>query len=172
MPSITGHFLPLTQYLVSYTFTILIISDEKHRGYYLYCNKGKHMSLAKKVLLLLLFNISIFSRNYFIFSVEHDLPMGVENENLRKNYYVNVGEKQGIQKGTILNVYRQITENDPFESKTRYQYQIKIGELEVIHQDADASIAVRKELHSGAENPIFEIRQFMVGDEIQIKINN
>lgn len=114
--------------------------------------------------------MSVHAREYFIYSVEHDLPMGHENENLRKNYYVNIGAKQGVQKGSILNVVRLITENDPYESKRRYSYQLKVGELQVIHQDEDASIAVSRNITSDDVSPILEIKTFMVGDEVKIKV--
>lgn len=126
--------------------------------------------LKKFILFWSIFSYSVIARDYFIYSVEHDLPMGVEGEVLHKNYYINIGAKQGVRKGSILNVFRQVTENDPYESKRRYSYEIKVGELEIIHQDEDASIAITKQLSSKENYPILEIKRFMVGDEVKIKV--
>ncbi|EQC43449.1 hypothetical protein [Bacteriovorax sp. Seq25_V] len=129
------------------------------------------MTLARKFLFVYLFlsNIS-FAREYFIFSVEHDLPMGIEEEVLRKNYFINIGEKQGVTVGTTLDVFRTINQNDPYETKKRYSYDIKVGELEVIHQDRDASIAVSKNIREGQRVPILEVPNFMVGDAVKLKL--
>ena len=83
------------------------------------------MTLAKILILFSLIVFNIQSRDFIIYSVEHDLPMGHENEMLRKNYYLNIGTQQGISKGTTLDVYRAISQNDPFETKKRYNYNIK-----------------------------------------------
>jgi hypothetical protein len=74
-----------------------------------------------------------FSRDYIIYSVAQELPMGVENEKLKKNYYINMGNNQGLEQGTVLDVFRVISRLDPYETKKRYNYKVKIGEIEVVH---------------------------------------
>jgi hypothetical protein len=133
------------------------------------------MTLAKKLFLAMTLAIAVSSthaRDYFIFSVMHDLPMTNDFSEIKKNYYINLGEKQGVRKGTIVDVYRQVTQNDPYESKKRYDYNIKIGELKVIHKDKDSSIAiVNKMMSQNDQDTIFEIPNFMVGDEVKVQIN-
>jgi len=130
------------------------------------------MTLAKRLALIMALLTSPMSiaRDYIIYSVMHELPMGHSDELNKKNYYVNIGEKQGISPGTVLDVYRTITRNDPYESKKRYSYEIKVGELEIIHKDNDASIAISKNINTDAKSPLFDIPNFMVGDKVKIHL--
>ena len=101
----------------------------------------------------------------------HELPMTNKSETMTKNYYVNLGAKQGVREGTVLDVYRRVVQNDPYETKKRYDYDIKIGELEIIHNDKDSSIAISKSLNNKKNSPLFEIPNFMVGDAVKVKVN-
>ena len=131
------------------------------------------MNIIKRLILftLIIGSISSSAREYFIFSVMHDLPMSNDIKSIKKNYYINLGKKQGVKNGTVLNVYRTVEQNDPYETSKRYDYNIKIGELEVVHNDKDSSIAISKSLVSGEDKPFFEIPNFMVGDAVAVQIN-
>jgi hypothetical protein len=69
-------------------------------------------------LLVILLSLTItqiaFARSYVIFSMAQDLPMGFDNEVIRKNYYVNLGASQGIKKDSILDVFRIISIQNPY----------------------------------------------------------
>jgi len=123
------------------------------------------------LLSLLLFSNSIWARSYVIFSLAQDLTMGVENEVVRKNYYVNMGGGQGVKKDSILDVFRIISIQNPYDNKKRVNYKVKIGELKVIHTSDEASIAMVNELEKDAETPIFELPQFMIGDHVSINVD-
>jgi hypothetical protein len=112
-----------------------------------------------------------FARDYIIYSIAQDIPMGTPNEQLRKNYYVNFGSTQGIERGTLLDVFRIISMNDPYETNKRYDYRIKIGELRVIHSDQAASIAVLNNLEHPEDSPfVVEVHNFMIGDKVNVKV--
>ncbi|OIQ18525.1 MAG: hypothetical protein BM556_09730 [Bacteriovorax sp. MedPE-SWde] len=130
------------------------------------------MTLAKRfaILAALLISPMGIARNYIIYSVMHELPMGHQDEQTKKNYYINIGNKQGVSDGTILDVYRTVVRNDPYESKKRYTYEIKIGELEVVHKDDDAAIAISKTVLNDSKSPLFEIPNFMVGDKVKVHL--
>ena len=127
---------------------------------------------CKKLLLLTLlaFSISANGRDHLIFSVTEDLPMGYENEALRRNYYVNIGSNQGVSKGTLLNVYRVVSRSNPYDNKKRVNYHIPIGKLEVLHAEDESAVTSIKELHKSAQDPIFEINNFMIGDHVSVNI--
>lgn len=122
------------------------------------------------VLFLLTFQTPIFGQDYIIFSIAQDLPMGYENEILKKNFYVNVGTKQGIRKGTALDVMRVITEVNPFESNKSYRYKVKVGELEVIYSDENSAIAISRKFYNGPDDLLLETDSFMIGDQVAIHI--
>jgi len=112
-----------------------------------------------------------FARDYVIFSIAQNISMGTEETKPKKNYYVNLGQQQGVDSGTALEVYRIISLNDPFETKKRHNYRVKIGELEVLHSEQESSIAIVKDIQNGAKVPMFEIGNFMVGDKIDVETN-
>lgn len=122
-------------------------------------------------LLLVLSSLAVHARDHLIFSVTEDLPMGYENEVIRRNYYINIGANQGIEKGAILNVFRVISKANPYDNKKRINYKIPIGQLEVIHSEDESAVAYTKKLFIEAKDPIFEINNFMIGDHIAVAVD-
>lgn len=96
--------------------------------------------------------------------------MGEKDEVIRKNYYINMGEKQGISNGTKLNVYRRLSKFNPYDNKKRISYKVKVGELEVIHSDNGSSIARSLKFNSGEMAPITDLKYFMIGDNVSINV--
>jgi len=123
------------------------------------------------LLISLFLSQSIWARTYVIFSMNQDLPMGYENEVIRKNYYINMGSGQGVKKDSVLDVFRIISVQNPYDNKKRENYKVKIGELKVLHASDEASIATLKEYEKNEETPIFELPQFMIGDHIAINVD-
>jgi hypothetical protein len=99
-----------------------------------------------------------------------DLPMGFENEVVRKNYYINMGSSQGVKKDAVLNVFRIISVQNPYDNKKRVNYKVKIGELKILHSSEDASIAMVNQ-YEKEDTPIFELNQFMIGDHVAINVD-
>lgn len=96
--------------------------------------------------------------------------MGLENEVIRKNYYVNMGKGAGVKKDAILDVFRIISVQNPYDNKKRVNYKVKIGELKVIHASDDAAIATVNE-YEKEDVPVFELPQFMIGDHVAINVD-
>ena len=108
------------------------------------------------------------AKEYIIFSIVQDIPMGQEGEVIKKNYYINIGQQQGVKEGTLLDVYRVISRADPYSSKQRYNYKVKIGKLKVLHSEDTAAIGVLKEIKTGEDAPLYEIDNFMIGDLVSV----
>ncbi len=125
---------------------------------------------ALTLFLFFLFSHEIHARSYVIFSLAQDLPMGFENEVVRKNYYVNLGTAQGINKDSILDVFRIISVQNPYDNKKRVNYKVKIGELKVVHSSPDAAIAM-VHAYEKEDAPVFELNQFMIGDHVAINVD-
>jgi len=123
------------------------------------------------ILMTLTFSQAIWARSYVIFSMNQDLNMGIEEKPTRKNYFVNMGSNQGVKKDTVLDVYRIISIQNPYDNKKRVNYKVKIGELKVLHSSEDAAIAFVSEYLPKEETPIFELDQFMIGDHVAISVN-
>lgn len=122
------------------------------------------------LLITIFISQSVSAKSYVIFSMAQDLPMGLESEVVRKNYYVNIGAGQGVKKDSILNVFRIISVQNPYDNKKRVNYKVKIGELKVINTSDEAAIAMVNE-YEKENTPIFELNQFMIGDHVSINVD-
>ena len=128
---------------------------------------------CKKLILLMLIcclSPSLYARNHQIFTVAEDLPMGFDDEVLKKNYYVDIGSQQGVRKGTTLDVYRVISKANPYNDQKRVNYKVKIGELEVLHAEDGSAIGTLKKFEGGLKSPLFEVSGFMIGDHVTVKV--
>jgi hypothetical protein len=113
-----------------------------------------------------------WAKSYVIFSMTQDLSMGADNEVIRKNYYINMGSGQGVKKDAVLDVFRIISIQNPYDNKKRVNYKVKIGQLKVIHSSDEASIATVSEYEKTKdETPIFDLPQFMIGDHVAINVD-
>ncbi len=119
---------------------------------------------------LFLLSQSLWSRSYVIFSMAQDLPMGLENEVIRKNFYVNMGTSQGVKKDSLLDVFRIVSVQNPYDNQKRVNYKVKIGELKVLSVSEDAAITAIKE-YVKEDAPIFELPSFMIGDHVSINVD-
>ncbi len=118
------------------------------------------------VLFLTLSPRASHARSYLIYSVAQDLPMGTDEQVIKKNFYVNMGTGQGLKKGTLLDVFRVISVLDPYDNRKRVNYRVKIGELKVIHTSDEAAITV---LHKMKDDvPVLDLDQFIVGDHVAV----
>ena len=135
-----------------------------------------HMKVKIVILALLSILIlpikSLGAKNYIIYSVVQDIPMGFDNEIPKKNFYINMGSHQGVKKDTILDVYRTISRLDPYSSKKRFNYKINIGKLQILHSEESAAIGRLVKLENGKNSPLYEIDGFMIGDQVDIHITD
>lgn len=129
------------------------------------CNKV----LFSALFILLSFNLH--ARDYLIYSVSEDIPMGFENEKPAKNYYLNIGENQGVDEGTTVDVFRTVSKLNPYDNQKRINYKIKVGELNIIHTDSEASIAVFKKFAADFESTVYEVKNFMIGDHVAVNVD-
>lgn len=128
-----------------------------------------YLRLFTIIFLLLTASMSV-AREYIIYSIMQDIPMGYTDELVKKNYYINLGSQQGVREGTFINVFRNVSILDPYKSKNRYNYKVKIGELKVLHAEDQSAIANMHFLKTGKDDPYFEISSFMIGDKVDVKI--
>mgnify|MGYP006427800007 CR=1 FL=1 len=104
-----------------------------------------------------------------IFSISQSFPMRNHQEKAKKNFYVNMGENQGLQKGTVLDVFRTFSRRDPYDSKERYRYTLKIGELKVIHVERNRAVAKLSNF-SSLDEFYLENEKFMIGDKVAVNL--
>lgn len=131
----------------------------------------KYFELPVLFIIALTFTASMaIAKDYVIYSISQDLPMGNKGEVVRKNFYVDMGTNQGLKKGSLLDVYRVVSVLDPYESKKRYNHRVKIGEVKILHAEDSSAIAVLNKLEQEDETPVFEIGKMMIGDIVTVKV--
>lgn len=121
-------------------------------------------------LLVVLMATASYAKDFIIYSIAQELPMGYAKEKKIKNYYINIGKSQGIKDGTMLDVFRVQSELNPYESNKRYNYKIKIGELKVIHSDQEAAIGRIEKMRDDEDLPIFEFQDLIIGDQVSVHV--
>lgn len=132
------------------------------------------MRLVKSFILLIGFIIFIqssYSKDYIIYSVSQQLNMGIPNQKLRKNFYVNMGTKQGVDVGTKIDVFRIISKYNPYDDSKRINYKVKIGTLSVLHAEDESSITEVSTLKVGEADPVLDVDRFMIGDHIAVSVD-
>ena len=127
----------------------------------------KFLELPALLMIVLTFTASMaIAKDYVIYSISQDIPMGNKNEVIRKNFYLDMGKSQGVSKGSVLDVFRIVSILDPYENKKRFNHKIKVGEIKVLHAEDGSSIGVLNKLESPDETPLFEISNVMIGDVV------
>jgi len=132
---------------------------------------GKVFDWHLFLILSLVYTASMaIAKDYVIYSITQDFPMGEKDEVLKKNYYIDMGKNQGLQNGSVVDVYRSISVLSPFENKKRYNHKIKIGELKVLHAEDSSSIAGNSILKLDAEEIQLDQQHLMIGDIVTPKV--
>jgi hypothetical protein len=128
-------------------------------------------SIIIVIIVTLLFIPTAISRDYVVYSIAHELPMGDKPpEKLRKNYYLNIGRDDGVKPGIIMDVFRIISRTDQYREKKRFTHKVKIGALKILHSEESTSIAKIEKLYTGEDFPLFDIESVMIGDHVSINI--
>jgi hypothetical protein len=127
----------------------------------------KILELPVLLMIVLTFTATMaIAKDYVIYSISQDIPMGNKNEVIRKNFYLDMGKTQGVSKGSILDVFRVVSILDPYENKKRFNHKIKVGEIKVLHAEDGSSIGMLSKLEAPEETPLFEISNIMIGDVV------
>lgn len=127
--------------------------------------------MKKTCIFLTLLSFICSARDHVIYSIAQDIPMGYENEVIKKNYYMNIGENQGVKEGTTLDVFRIISNVNPYNDRKRVNHKVKVGEIHILHSDEEASIGKLKNFKDSKNSPLFEIKDFMIGDHVTVNVN-
>lgn len=106
---------------------------------------------------------------YVVYSIYQGLNMGNPGEISQKDYYINMGIQQGIHKGSILLVMRQVPSYDIMNKQLYRDVVFPIALLKVIHVEPGASIARLDHLLPVENTPAITPRAVMVGDTVQIR---
>jgi hypothetical protein len=105
----------------------------------------------------------LLASDHHIYEIVHSLPLG--DGKAVSNYYVNLGERDGITPGVVLSVHRLIAVSDNFGLNN---LDVKVGELEIVWSDSKNAVAIPK---AWANKDVYlDIGTPMIGDRVTVQV--
>jgi len=108
-------------------------------------------------------------QGYRIINVKHQLTMNDDEiGKTHKDFYINMGLKEGLKPGVVLSVYRNIP---VFNEKGFYRYQdmsIKVGQLKVVDVQDKVAVARLSNLVDVKDRPVVDYTGVLVGDRVEL----
>lgn len=105
---------------------------------------------------------------YTVYSVYQALSLGNPGEVPQKDFYVNMGESQGVREGSHLEVMRRVPTYDLISEKLYKDMVFPIARLRVIHVESTTAVARLEKMFSPEKTPAISPRAVMVGDLVQL----
>lgn len=102
-----------------------------------------------------------------VYSVFKGVDLGNANEDLQKDYFVNLGTNQGVEIGSTLEVARRNPSYDLTTEKLYKDLVFPFARLKVIHAEKDACIARVEKLYATDKTPVLVPRAVIVGDLVR-----
>jgi len=103
-------------------------------------------------------------RRFTVFKADFDItPSRNYDETIVKDFYINGGEKDGITRSTVLDVYREKVVRDTFQGKETI-ISILIGQIEVIKVFENVAITRISNLAYSGNTPVLQYQSVMTGD--------
>jgi hypothetical protein len=111
--------------------------------------------------------INAWAKEATVFDVRRPLAME-NNEILPKDYFINVGEADGLKAGMTVTVFRRQSMHDPFLNKSPGDLVVVVGYLKIIHSQSDMSVARLEKVESRDNLPTLEFEAVMSGDKVDL----
>ncbi|MBK9294341.1 MAG: hypothetical protein IPM57_07830 [Oligoflexia bacterium] len=106
------------------------------------------------------------SKDFKIFDLKKNLPL-TDKEKVFYDYYINIGQEQGVQPGQIINVYRRVPVIDVYKYQNHPDMRVAVGKLKVIYTQKTMSVARLYKSATPSKTPVLEFEKMMVGDRVE-----
>ncbi|MFM8269261.1 MAG: hypothetical protein ACKN9V_03650 [Pseudomonadota bacterium] len=117
--------------------------------------------------ILLLNSLAQGARNSgSIIQVQRKIRMSDAEPLPPKEYFIDLGQRDGLQAGERLEVYRELPVTNGQSGAPWHVLRVKIGELRVDYLGETSSLAREVEGRDLASLPPLEYQTFMLGDEV------
>lgn len=123
-------------------------------------------TLKYSILALLAAPTLLLASDAIVYSVYKGIDLGAPNEEIQKDFFVNLGTNQGIKSGTILEVSRKMPSYDLTTEKLYKDLVFPFAKIRVIHAEKDACIARLEKLYPSDKTPIINPKGVIVGDTV------
>ena len=120
-------------------------------------------SLSLTFTLFLLLGPLALANEVSVFEVQKNIPLTPE-EIVYKDYYVTGGAQQGLQKGMIITVVRNLPVHDTLKNKSQGLLTNPVARIQIIHVENNFSVG---RLYAAIDReglPVLEFEGIMVGD--------
>ncbi len=104
--------------------------------------------------------------DYTVYQVYRPIDLG-DGSQPPKDIFVSIGVKQGVHKGSMLDVYRRISSFDNLTQKHMGDHMIPVGKIRVIHADEKTAIARADRFVSVEQEPALLPQAVMIGDVVR-----
>ena len=127
-------------------------------------------TLASGIALLVflaLYSHSASANEFIVYGLYRALDMGNENETPPKDYYVNMGSKNGLSEGAVLEILRKHSTFDIVNQQIYQDMIYPIARIKVIHVEPTTAVARLDKMLPIEQTPIPTPRGIMVGDLVR-----
>ncbi|MBC7396760.1 MAG: hypothetical protein H7333_04880 [Bdellovibrionales bacterium] len=105
--------------------------------------------------------------DFNVYQVHRGIDLGESDQQPPKDIFINMGSKNGLKKGVVLDVYRKISSFDDYSQKLIGDHMIPVGRIKVIHADDKSSIARLDKYVSIEQEPAMLPQAIMIGDVVR-----
>jgi len=104
---------------------------------------------------------------YSVFDIKKTMPIN-GRQKVYKDFYVNMGEDQGVKPGSILAVYRRQGVVDNFRNVLHEDLLIPVAHMKVIQSSQTISIARLESVTPARQIPVVDFNNVMLGDRVEL----
>ncbi len=102
-----------------------------------------------------------------VYQVFRPIDLGYGAEPPPKDFYVGLGQKNGLKRGSILDVYRKTASFDAVTQKHAGDHMIPVARIKIIHVENATAIGRLDEYVSMSMEPVLSTQAIMVGDWVR-----
>lgn len=101
-----------------------------------------------------------------IINVSHGFKMTESEPTPPRDFYIDLGTRDGVKAGDVLEVTRQLSITNAMWSGPGHLLRVVLGDVKVLTVGETASIARLQTQRTTAEVPVLDYQTFMVGDVV------
>lgn len=121
------------------------------------------------MILITSFQSLLASHSGVILSVNRELKLNHKDTPPPKEYYVSLGEQDGISEGSVINVMRNVPVTEERAGEVGHLIQIPLGEIKIFHVGEFVSLGQVHSIKDKTMLPALDYPVFMIGDIVETK---
>lgn len=102
-----------------------------------------------------------------VFEVRRPVALD-SNDKPPKDFFINVGSKDGLKVGMLVMVNRRQSLYDIYLNKSAEDLVVNVGQLRIIHVQPDLSVARLENIENREALPVLDYDAIMVGDKVDL----